>query len=144
MDRAVSTRIGGYGPAGLARGLQSAGLELTGLVTLTIFVTRQVTGLVTIGPAWGRFVGGNPRILAQAGVGTGFACWLVPPAIDRAGLGDTTMRDITLIIRRNGTDHTINGLGIETALLIARSLHITEPRIRIEIWAGATQTHTFA
>jgi hypothetical protein len=64
--------------------------------------------------------------------------------MDRAGLGDTTMRDITLILRRNGTDHTINGLGIETALLIARSLHITEPRIHIEIWAGATLTHTFA
>lgn len=54
------------------------------------------------------------------------------------------MRDITLIIRRGGTDHTINGLGIETALLIARSLHITEPRIQIELWAGATRTHTFS
>lgn len=54
------------------------------------------------------------------------------------------MRNITLIIRRNGADHTINGLALETALLIARSLHITEPRIRIEIWAGSTQTHTFA
>jgi len=74
----------------------------------------------------------------------GLACLLVPPAIDREGLGDMTMRDITLIIRRGGTDYTINGLDTETALLIARSLHITEPRIRIEIWAGATQTHTFA
>ena len=54
------------------------------------------------------------------------------------------MRDITLIIRRGGTDHTINGLDIETALLLARSLHITEPRSHIEIWAGATLTHTFS
>lgn len=69
---------------------------------------------------------------------------MVPPAIDRIGFGDMTMRNITLIIRRNGTDHAINGLGIETALLIARSLHITEPRIHIEIWAGAARIHTFS
>lgn len=70
--------IGGHGPAGLAWSLQSAGAGLTELVTLTIFVTRQVTELVTIAPAWGENLGENPRFLATAGVGMGFAYWLVP------------------------------------------------------------------
>ena len=50
---------------------------------------------------------------------------------------------VTIIIRHHGTDSTINSVDLPTALMIARSLHITHPGILVEVWKGATLTHTF-
>lgn len=53
------------------------------------------------------------------------------------------MSIVTIIIRHHGTDSTINGVDLPTALMIARSLHRTHPGILVEVWKGATLTHTF-
>ena len=58
-------------------------------------------------------------------------------------IGDSSMPLVTIIIRHHGADSTIDGVALPTALMIARSLHITHPGILVEVWKGATLTHTF-
>lgn len=57
----------------MARGLQSAPAEATGMVTLTIFVSGGVTNPVTIDRAWAENLGENPRFCGVQLVGTGVA-----------------------------------------------------------------------